>query len=83
VSVVQKMLCEARFTVAILKITEIFLKTDFKGSSCLSGVFLVASRASYLVNATLLIFVFGFLIFLFILLYITYNKNILLITGKL
>jgi hypothetical protein len=63
VSVVQKMLREAGFSVCIFKVTEIFLETGFKGSFCLSGVFHIACWAGYLVYAALLVFAFGFMLF--------------------
>jgi hypothetical protein len=63
VSVVQKMLREAGFSVCIFKVTEMFLETGFKGSSCLSGVFHIACLAGYLVYAALLVLAFGFMLF--------------------
>ena len=60
-SIVYWVLSETRFSVAILKISEMFLETDFKKSSCLTSVLHVTSRAGYLANPTFFIFTFGLL----------------------
>jgi hypothetical protein len=59
VPVIQEVHGEFGFSVAIFKVVEVFVETDFERSPCLTNIFHFAHGACQLIDSTVLVFISG------------------------